>query len=348
MALGTIFVELDLSLAKWDRTNQTIIRNAQSTSLSVEKNWQLLGTKSDRIFQAMANGAINAYNMITNRSQTSAAEQFRAQSAMVSKINALNMQMEKNPLYDTLGVRSVAAIEAQKKAVMSSYDTIKKSGTATAQDIVNIERAKNAKLRELNREMVGNHDMSMASMMRAVLRLYAAYFVVSNAIRGVFNLVLDGIKAIDELKISTISVAAQITSMQGPENVTENFKKNVEYAKELNVELQRIDAQSFANLTQIQRMNMALTNQGVLLNANNEEQMKSFTALSNAIALFTQGQDKNRQASQEIRALFTGQIRAGDMVARQMDALIKQQGVYAGGLKDLIKEGKKQDRKSVV
>ncbi len=340
MSLGTVFVELDLSLEKYDRTNQTVLRTAITTSLDIEKNWQLLGAKSDRIFQAMANTAVNAYARISTRATTSAVEQFRAQSAMVSKINALNIKMAANPLYKTLGIKSMAMIKAEEKAIIKSYNTIKASKLTTSQDLINIEKAKNVKLKALNAEMVGNHAMSMAAMMRAVLRFYAAYFVVSNAIKGVFNFIFDGIKTIDELKIATISVAAQITSMQGPKNVTENFRKNVLYAKELNVALQRADALSFANLQQIQRMNMALVNQQVLLDHNNKRQMESFIALSNAIALFTQGQNKEKQATQEIRALFTGRIRAGDMVALQMDALIKKQGVYRDGLKGLIKAGK--------
>lgn len=343
MALGTIFVELDLSLDKWNKSTQQVLARSKSASEFMEANWRTLGSKSDTIFQAMANSAILAYEKISTGAKLSAEAQFRAQSGMLGKIQAANIQMAQNPLFKTLGIKSEAMIKAQQKAVMQSYDAIKKSKVATSQDLVNIERAKNRKLKELNREMVGDHRVSMASMTRAVLRFYAAWFVASNAARVAIGIVGSGIRAIDELKVSTIAIAAQITSMQGPENVTENFKQNVIYAKELNIELQRADALSFANLSQIQMMNRAMVNQGVLLDANNEKQMESFIALSNAVAMFTQGQDKTKQASQEIRALFTGQIRAGDMVARQIDSLIKKEGKYAGGLKEVVKLGKEHN-----
>lgn len=339
--LGTIYVELDLDYTKFEKGQQRILSEAKATSLSVEKNWRILGEKSDAIYNAMANGAINAYNMIASRASTSAAEQFRAQSASVAKINALNNQMAKNPLYETLGIKSVAAIESQKAAIISSYNTIKSSGTATAQDLINIERAKNNQIKQLNKELVGSHEINMASMMRAVLRFYAAYYVVSNAIRGTFSFIMSGIKAIDNLKVSTIAVAAQITSMQGTTgNITENYKKNLKYAEALNLKLMEIDANSLANLDQIMLMNRALAGQGVILDLNKEKQIESFTALTNAVMMLTTNQDKTKQASQEIRALMSGEIKAGDMVARMIDNTIKRQGVYKDGLKEIVKLGK--------
>jgi hypothetical protein len=341
MSAGTVFVELGLDYSEFEKGQYRLLKESEAAASTIEGNYKRLQISSDTMYQAMANRAILSYQAITKESQASAAEQFRAQSAMVAKINSLNMDAAKNPLYETLGLRSVAAINAQKSAVIASYETIKKSGTASAQDLINIEHAKNAKLKELNKEMVGDHEMSMASMTRAILRFYAAYYVVSAGVRATFDFVMSGIKSIDSLKTSTIAVAAQITSMQGPKNVLENYKNAVKYAESLNIKLMEIDANSFANYQQIQLMNRAMINQGVILDTNNAKQVESFTALTNAVALFTTGQDKERQASQEIRALMSGQIRAGDMVAMQMDALIKKEGIYKNGLKELVAEGKK-------
>lgn len=339
--LGTIYVELDLDYSKFEKGQQRVLSEAKATSLSVEKNWRTLGEKSDNIYNAMANGAINAYNMIANRATTSAAEQFRAQSAFVAKMNTLNNQMAKNPLYETLGIKSIAAIESQKAAIISSYNTIKASGTATSQDLVNIERAKNNQIKQLNKEMVGSHEINMASMMRSVLRFYAAYYVASTAIQNTFSFIMLGIKAIDNLKIATIATAAQITSLQGTTaNITENYKQNLKYAEALNLKLMEIDAHSFANYEQILLMNRALVGQGVVLDLNKEKQIESFTALTNAVAMLTTGQDKTKQASQEIRALMSGQIKPSDMVAQMINDIIKRQGVYKDGLEEIVKLGK--------
>jgi hypothetical protein len=263
---------------------------------------------------------------------------------MVAKINQINQEITKNPLFEQLGIRSNAAIEENKKAVMRSYDTLAIAAKGNHTELVRLEAAKNEQLKRLNDEMVGTHNMSMAAMTRAVLRFYAAYYVISSGLRGTFDFIMSGVKSIDSMKISVASVAAQITTMQGDTgNVTENYRKNVEYAKALIPALMQVDASSLANYEQIQKMNMAMTNQGVILDANNAKQIDAFTALTNAVALYTQGQDKERQASQEIRALMSGQVRAGNMLALQMDAAIKQQGIYKGGLKELVAEGRKHN-----
>ena len=343
--LGTVYIEVKLDSTKSERQQQKLLNDIKKIGVEGEagltKSFSNLGVKTDRIYQLMANKAIASYQRITTSANTSASEQYRAQAAMVAKINTINQQMARNPLYETLGIKSVAAMNAQKQAIISSYNTIKASGTATAQDLVNIERAKNAKLKALNKEMVGQHAMSMAAMMRAVLRFYAAYYVVSNVIRVGVESVMSGIRAIDELKISTIAVAAQLTSMQGPENVTENFRKNVVYADALNKKLMEIDASSFANYQQIQLMNRAMVAQGVVLDVNNAKQIESFTAITNAVAMLTTGQNKSKQASQEARALFSGQVKETNQVALSLDALIKKQGIYKGGLEELVAEGKK-------
>lgn len=246
-----------------------------------------------------------------------------------------------NSDWSNLGIRSTAAIKAQEEQIKASAAVIQSTVQRGSQDWINIENAKNAKLKSLNAEMVDEHSMSMASMTRAVLRFYAAWYVVSAGFMGIKNLIMGGVEAIDSLKVSTIAVAALITNMQGPKNVVANFKDNLVYAKALNEKMMEIDVNSFANYEQIQLMNRAMVGQGVILDINKAKQVEAFTALTNTVAMLTTGQDKNKQASQEIRALMTGQIRQGDMVSMQINDLIKKQGIYKGGLKELVEEGKK-------
>ena len=340
--LGTVFVELDLDKTKFESSQRKILDEARTTSLRIEKNYRALRVTSDNMYQAMANAATNAYTMITNAAKVSAQEQFRAQSVFIAKINALNIQKARNPLFETLGVKSQRMIEEQKQAVISSYNTIKNSGQATAQDLINIEKAKNVKLKELNKEMVGQHERSSANMIRNVLRVYAAYYVLKTGVEAVARAFTSGMRAIDDLKIATVGVAAQITTMQGTTgNITENYRKNLEYAKALVPVLMEIDANSLANFELLQRMNLVMAGQGVILDINNQKQIEAFTALSNAISVYTVGQGKSKQMAQEIRAIMSGRIREDAIVAMQLDNAIKRQEEYKGGLKELVKEGRK-------
>ena len=340
--LGTVFVELDLDKTKFEASQRRIVDESKNTAIAVERGFQILKVTSDNVYQAMANQAIRAYQKITSVAKSSAQEQFRAQSAFIAKVNALNIQKVKNPLFETLGVKSQAMIKEQEHAIITSYDAIKKSGQATAQDLINIEKAKNFKLKELNKEMVGHHEMSTAPIIRATLRIYAAYYVLKTAAEAFFRVITSGLKSIDDLKIATVGVAAQITTMQGTTgNIAENYRKNLEYARALVPVLMEVDAHSLANYELLQGMNLAMTGQGVILDVNNQKQIASFTALSNAIALYTAGQNQEKQMGQEIRAIMSGNLGQGALIAKQLNDAIKIQGVYKDGLKELVVEGKK-------
>lgn len=348
MSVGLLYFELDLDTTKFvkqqEALNKQIKNVAQNTNEALQLGYQNLGVKADAFYQLQANLAIKSYERITQSANTSAAEQVRAQSSMVAKINAINQEMTKNPLYEQMGIRSMAAINESKAAVLRSFDTLKTAAAGNAAEIVRLEKAKNEQLKTLNKEMTGEHEMSMASMTRSVLRWYAAYYVVSTLVIAIKDVIMSGVKAIDDMKTSTIAVAAQITTMQGTTgDIVENYRKNIQYAERLIPVLQRIDAESFANLAQIQKMNTMMSLQGTIIDVNNSKQIESFTALTNAVAMFTQGQDKEKQASQEIRALFSGQVKEGNTVALMMDQQIRQTGEYKDGLKGLVEEGRKHN-----
>ena len=171
MAIGVIFTELDLDtskfVAKQKKLQDDVKKVGTDIDLSLQRSFQNLAVQSDQIYQLMANKAIKSYERISQAAEKSVAEQFRAQSAMVAKINSLNAEMTKNPLYETLGIRSQAAIEAQKQAIILSYETIKNSGQITATDLINIEVAKNAKIlaldNELNAVKIANDVKEVAS-----------------------------------------------------------------------------------------------------------------------------------------------------------------------------------------
>ena len=177
---------------------------------------------------------------------------------------------------------------------------------------------------------------------------FGAGSIVAKAIEGVISLIsqipsaiISAVKPIDSLKISTIQIAAAITNMQGPKDAAEHYAKASKYAETLAVKLQDVDAKSFANYQTLLAMTNTMTLQGVVLDVNNKKQVDSFTALSNAVAMYTAGQNQSVQAHQEIRALMSGETTQGSILAKQIDDQAKSQGLYKGGLKEIVAEGKK-------
>ena len=171
MAVGTIFTELDLDTSKFKKKQEQLLQDIKTLGTDAEHTLQLafqnLGVTTDKVYQAMAAKAQASYDRITRSAQVSAEEQVRAQSAAVAKINSLNAEMVNNPLWNTMGVRSQAMIEAQKEAIILSYETIKKQAGITATDLVNLEVAKNAKIaaldNELNAVKIANDAKEVAS-----------------------------------------------------------------------------------------------------------------------------------------------------------------------------------------
>ena len=63
--------------------------------------------------------------------------------------------------WKTLGTRSDAVFDAQRRSYENALTLIKNSTTSTTQDIIRAEEAKNAKLKQLNEQQYGAHKTVM-------------------------------------------------------------------------------------------------------------------------------------------------------------------------------------------
>jgi hypothetical protein len=322
--LGQIYVELDLDWTPFQKSQERLKAEATSAAATIEGNFKRLGVTSDTVFQAMANKAVLAFDSIKTGGKASASEVERAYASMVAKINTINQDMTKNPLFEQMGIRSVAAINAQKAAVISSYETIKASGSASAQDLINIERAKNAKLKELNAEMVGSHEMSMASLTRAVLRFYAAWYVLSTAAQSLVTPFIKGFKAVEDYAQSVASLAAMVVTFSEAkpgQTLADQWQTALKYSTAIVPVLEQIAARTLLSGQETTALANAFARSGVFLQANNAAQIEGFTRISNALPLMTKGQEIMRQINTEIRSVMTGQNEQSSMMLQTLKAL---------------------------
>ncbi len=179
----------------------------------------------------------------------------------------------------------------------------------------------------------------MSATMRITNLTMAAALIAAPFIAGTAA-IKKGLEVIDDFQVSTVQIAAQLTQLQGPKDVAKHFQESYRYAEALAGKLEEIDADSFANNKGLMGMLQTMTMQGVVLDINNKKQVESFTNLSNAIAMYTQGQDQAIQARQEMRALLTGEMNQNSQLSRILDSQIKQQGIYKGGLKEVLELGR--------
>lgn len=191
-------------------------------------------------------------------------------------------------------------------------------------------------------QVLSRMDKSAQSFSDSTALSFSAVGIAAAATATVIaTSVYKAIQVIDDFQVSVLQIAAQITQMQGPKDVEKNFQLSKQYADALAEKLQEIDANSFASSKGLMAMTQAMTTGGIILDINNKKQVESFTALSNAIAMYTKGQDQAQQSLQEMRALMSGVVDRSSRVSQILDAQIKQQGIYKYGLKEVVELGKR-------
>jgi hypothetical protein len=325
--VGVMTISLDLETAAYTKAQQKILNESKEAASTINANFQRLGVTSDQIYTAMATRAEAAFRKIGLSSKASLAEVERAYAAMVSSINTSNQQMAKNPLFETLGIRSMAAIEAQKKAVIDSFEAIKTIGFKNHQEEINAVKAKNEQLKILNKEMTGEHEMSMASMTRAVLRWYAAIYVAQAAYQFLSVPFVKGFKAVEEYNTAVASMAAMVVTfgdnMKGL-SLEDQWRGALAYSTRIIPVLERIAAATLLSGKETIALANAFARSGVFLDETNTKQIEAFTRISNALPLMTQGQEITRQINTEIRSLMTGMNEQSSMMLITLKAIDPQ------------------------
>lgn len=150
------------------------------------------------------------------------------------------------------------------------------------------------------------------------------------------NAILPAYNAVEDFNMSVIKMASMIASFQGPENITENYEKAKDYARDLAKTLEVIDAKTIAGANDLKLLTEEMAKQRILLDTNNQKQVEGFTNIANAVATITAGMHSEVQIRQEIRALMEGTVNMHSALASQIDAMV------GGGLKEKIELWKQE------
>jgi len=134
-----------------------------------------------------------------------------------------------------------------------------------------------------------------------------------------------GLKAVEDFGMGIAQSTALITTFSQKAkdgNIAGAYIEANKYAKELMLSLEMIDQKTIANSKDLQVMSETFIANGVLLDINNKKQIEGFTSVANALAIMTQGQNKDIQMRQEIRGLMDGEIRSQDKLGMLLKAQI--------------------------
>jgi hypothetical protein len=172
-SVGVIFAELDLDTTKYTAAQKRILYESQTMAVNVEQSWKTLGQKSDVMYEAMKQSAINAYEGIKGRATSTAAEIIRAETAKNARINELNNQMTAGQtsffssmkanwiaaaaaiggsLYAANEVFNVVTIGVKAKAIEESFASLSKNAGFSGDALIE-------KLKEVTNQTVESSDL---------------------------------------------------------------------------------------------------------------------------------------------------------------------------------------------
>ena len=130
-----------------------------------------------------------------------------------------------------------------------------------------------------------------------------------------------GIKAAEEFRTQTISIAAGLTNMaaSGQGSFKDMFQQNLAFSRTMYEEMRKEDAKRFASLEDLMAGYNAMVQKGYAVRLN---EVDALGVLVDRIKLATVGQNTSMQINQEIRSLMDGQARAGSLLAQELQSRV--------------------------
>lgn len=234
-------------------------------------------------------------------------------------------RLEKN--FKNLQIKSDASYDLMRAQAVKSLEAIKNSSQSTANDIIRAEKAKADQLTRINEQQYGKQIGFMEKMKGGWVDLAAKVYLVRQAF-GVAEWLASpfimGLKAVDEYNQSVASLAAMVTTFgerQAGMSFADQWVDALAYSKAMIPILENIAAKTLLSGQETTALANAFARSGVFLDANNAKQVESFTRISNALPLMTQGQEIMRQINTEIRGLMTGASAATNMMLTTLKAI---------------------------
>ena len=171
--------------------------------------------------------------------------------------------------------------------------------------------------------MAGNAGDAVKGFIRQLIGLGAAYKVAQGG-RYLFE---KGFTSVEQYSQAVASMAAMVTTFterQKGVSLSDQWKEALAYSQAIVPILENIAAKTLLSGQETTALANAFARTGVFLDASNAKQVESFTRISNALPLMTQGQEIMRQINTEIRAVMTGANEATSMMLQTLKAVDPQ------------------------
>jgi len=166
--------------------------------------------------------------------------------------------------------------------------------------------------------------VTLGSLIQPAAFAATAFFGIQAAAQAIFDTFSRGLSTIEEFNLSVASSSAFIATFSDRTksgDLAGGFQEANIYAQALNEKLEKVDSLTIASGKDLRVMSETMLQNGVILDINNQKQITGFTNIATALALVTQGQNKDIQMRQEINALLQGQVHATDRLPKLLEAV---------------------------
>ena len=250
----------------------------------------------------------------------------KSQQKILKNATKVTLDIESN--FKTLGAKSDAVFNLMKAQAINAFEGIKRSGKATANDLIRAEKAKAAKIQQINDQQYGKQIATMQKFKSNYLAISASIaasiYVIQKAARPFIVMFEKGFNAVEDYAQSVAGLSAMVvtfTERAKGVSLPEQWQEALKYSTAMVPILENLAAKTLLSGQETTALANAFARAGVFLNASNEKQIESFTRISNALPLMTKGQEIMKQINSEVRAVMTGANEATSMMLQTLKAI---------------------------
>jgi len=298
-----------------------------------ESTYQKLGITSQAMYAQMKTDAYSAYAAIATAAGQGSANEVAAAIARDAKLGAIRRQevaqarmatteMERN--YAILGIKSAAHYNNMRADAVRAFENIKAANLGKNRVILNAQTALNAKLKVLDDQQAGRQMANVGKIKLGWMEMVKGaivFRVAMMAIRGLYEATVGafvkGIKSIEDLRQAQISLASAFAT----NDPSVPFERMNRIAGGVVEKIQEMDRAFVGTAQELTVLIDAWATYGGAVDLSTQKTQDQFVVFANIVKLMTRGQDFQRQAMQEVRALMEGANVQGAMIVKKLAAM---------------------------
>jgi len=209
---------------------------AQATFKSVEVSAKSAFSSIENSAVAMSSRTSSAFDGLSSKSVS-------AISGLKDAVQSASDTINKSAGLETLGIKTAAAMEAQKATVNAAYQSIKNSGVATAEEITRAERARVSAIEKIDQD----NFATRTSLLDGLKQHWVAVAAVIVTAWGVIQNVVD--PAVLAARVETLGVVLNVVGRNAGNSATQ-MKGYVDQVKAMGITTE-------AAMTSVTRMTQA-------------------------------------------------------------------------------------------